>query len=76
MTVYNLQYRFEQLIDSLAIKEGKLTYLKNQTNYLKKQLRKASLDNFDSPIERVCHIKKYVSKKGNYTKNYINLWYN
>ncbi len=49
MSVNNIQHRFEQLIDSLSIKEGKKKYLRNQVNYIKQRLKKVSKWTFDNP---------------------------
>lgn len=56
MSVNNIHTRLEKLIDSLSIKEGREKYLKNQINYLKKQLRRVSRSKFKNPqstIEKI-----------------------
>ena len=49
MVVKNIQRRFEELIDSLSIKEGNEKYLEKQVNYINKQLIKVSEWAFDNP---------------------------
>jgi len=49
LSVKNIQYWFEQLIDCLSIKAGKEKYLTNQVNYIKNQLIKVSKWSFENP---------------------------
>lgn len=49
MSTKNIQHRFEQLIDSLSIKEGKKKYLRNQVNYIKNKLTRVSKCSFENP---------------------------
>ena len=64
MSTKKLQGRFEYLIASLAVTQGKEQYLKNQVNYLKKKLKQYSKWQYDPPENEIEDISNQLSVKG------------
>jgi hypothetical protein len=64
LPVNKLEGRFEKLIASLAVSEGKEQYLKNQVNYLKKKLKKYSKWSYDPPENEIEDFANYVFVQG------------
>jgi len=60
LTVKNINHRLEQLIDSLSIKNGKETYLKNQIKYLLRGLKKVSLYDFEYPHNNIQTLSNHL----------------
>ena len=64
MSVNNIHNRIEKLINSLSITEGRERYLRNQINYLKKQLKRASRWQYENPqrnIEKLSNSLEVIS---------------
>lgn len=64
MTKKYSQHWFEQLIDGLAIKEGKEQYLRNQINYVKNQLIEVSELTFNPPENAIQEFSNAVHLQG------------
>lgn len=64
MSAKKLQGRFEHLIASLAVTQGREKYLKNQVNYLKKKLKQYSRWQYNPPENEIEDISNQLSIKG------------